>query len=317
MSLRRGARDSGGVLSRSTLVWVAILVVVLVVIDVVLVAFALSRTAPMDHGDPGPVPTFTSSPMPSESSSPTPGPTATSGAAGPVDTGRHLLSAVDASEAWRATSRSCSAGGANLEHTTDGGSSWKAVPLSTDVGAVLALRAGAGRLSVLVGVGNDCNPAVRTSIDGGVTWKAGAPGAAGAGIDSAGLLLSSGTVASPCSSPIDAFQGKYTTAVACDDEVQWRSGTHAWVRVPVSGVRSIADNGDAYTIALVGSAGCKGVAIASLPAVGVTAATRTAPVGCANEAANDDAVAVARSGQAVWLWAGSKVLISTDGGTSW
>jgi hypothetical protein len=296
---------------------VAILVVVLIVVDVVLVALALSRTAPADNGPAGPVPTFTSTPMPPENSSPTPSASATGDAAGTGDSGRRLLSAVDDAEAWRAASGACSADGASLEHSTDGGTSWSPVELGDDVGNVLALRAGAGTLSVLVGVGDDCDPTVRTSIDDGATWKAGVPGAAGAGLVNDGLLLSSGTVPTPCSDPIDAFQGKYTTAVVCHDEVEWRSGTRAWVPVPVNGVRSIADDGDAYMIARVGVAGCGGVEVASMPAVAVTAATKTTPIGCADEASQDGAVAVSRSGQAVWLWSGNTVRTSSDGGVSW
>jgi hypothetical protein len=317
VSPRRGARDSGGVLSRSTLVWLAILVIVLVVVDVVLVALALSRTAPADNGRPGPVPTFTSTPMPQPSDSPTPGASPTGEAAGTADSGRRLLSAVDASEGWRAVSGACSANGTSLEHSTNGGASWAPVALGDDVRNVLALRAGTGTLSVLVGVGDDCEPTVRTSTDDGATWKAGAPGAAGAGIVDANLLLSSGSVPTPCTDPIDAFQGKYTTAVVCEDEVQWRSGTRAWVPVPLSGVRSIADNGDVYTIAQVDVVGCPGVQIASLPAVGVSTATKATAVGCAAQESKSGPIAVARAAQAVWLWSGGDVAVSTDGGSTW
>ena len=317
MSPRRGPRNSGGVLSRGTLVWVAILVVVLIVVDVVLVALALSRTAPADNGHPGPVPTFTSTPLPPESGSPTTSASATGDASGPGGSGRHLLSAVGASEAWRAVSGACSGSNAYLEHSTDGGASWTPVTLGDDVNNVLALQAGTGTVSVLVGVGDDCDPTVRTSSDDGATWKAGAPGAAGAGIVKAGLLLSSGVVPAPCSDPIDAFQGKYTTAVVCHDQVQWRSGTRAWVPVPVKGVRSVADDGDLYMIARVGAADCGGVEIDSMPAVGVTAGTKTSPIGCAGQATQDGAVVISRSGQAVWLWSGSSVLTSPDGGVSW
>jgi hypothetical protein len=255
--------------------------------------------------------------MPPESSSPTPSASATGDAAGAGASGRRLLSAVDASEAWRAVSGTCSTDGASLEHSTNGGTSWTPVTLGDDVGNVLAIHADAGTVSVLVGVGVDCDPTVRTSTDDGATWKAGVPGAAGAGIDKAGLLLSGGTVSIPCSDPIDAFQGKYTTAVVCRDEVQWRSGTRAWVPVPVGGARSIADNGDAYLVARVGATACSGVDIDSMPAVGVTATTKTTPVGCADNAPQNGPVVVARSGQAVWLWAGNDVLTSADGGASW
>jgi hypothetical protein len=130
-------------------------------------------------------------------------------------------------------------------------------------------------------------------------------------------VLSTGTVAAPCATPTDAFEGKFTTVVVCDDVVQWRSGTRAWVPVPVPGVRSIADNGDAYLVAQVGVTGCKGVQIASLPAVRVSTTTKTTLVGCATDAGQEGSIVVARNGQSVWLWSGDDVLTSASGGASW
>lgn len=313
---RTGARDSGGVLSRGALVGVAIVVVVLVVVDVVLVALALSRTAPSDNGHAGPVPTFTSAPGPSPTGTSTPSATAVEGAAGSQAAGRRLLTVVSAVEAWRAVSSTCKSSAATLEHTTDGGTTWRPVELGDDVGSVLALRATTSSISVLVGVGDACDPVVRTSSDGGLDWAAGTPGAAGAGLVTAGLVLSTGTETSPCSDPVDAFQGKYTTAVACNDEVQWRNGSRAWVEVPIRGVRAIADNGSAYTIARVGMTGCAGVGIASLPAVDVSSATEATPIGCASGPA-DGPIALDRAGQVVWLWAGGGTAVSSDGGATW
>jgi hypothetical protein len=213
-------------------------------------------------------------------------------------------------------SQKCADSTQALEHTVNGGVTWNSVALSDDVGAVLAVRARTNALSVLVGVGADCTPAVRTSTDNGVTWKAGVPGAAGAGIAGAGLVLSTGLTPSPCADPVDAFQGTYTAAVACGDVLQWRSGTRGWVRVPVSGVLSIADNGDAYTLARSGAADCAGVEVASLPAVGVTSATKATPIGCSGIRAAGSA-ALDRAGQNVWLWAGDVVAVSKDGGATW
>lgn len=319
VSPRRGSRNAGGVVTRRTLVWVAILVIVLVVVDILLVALALGRTAPAENGKPGPVPTFTSTPMAPENASPTPTPsaTATGDATGQASAGRRLLSAVSASEAWRASGGECSGSKATLEHTIDAGATWTPITLGEDVGTVLALRAESNSVSVLVGIGDGCEPTVRTSADDGATWSAGTPGGAGAGFTNDNLVLSTGTVTSPCANPTDAFEGKFTTVVVCKDVVQWRSGTRAWVPVPVPGVRSIADDGNAYLIAEVGASGCKGVQIASLPAVNVTTATKTTPVGCAAGAGRDGSIVIARNSQSVWLWSGNDVLTSASGGTSW
>ncbi|ROS65289.1 hypothetical protein EDF42_1711 [Curtobacterium sp. PhB172] len=317
MSPRRGFRTLGSVFSRRTLVWVAVIVVVLVVVDVVLVALALARTAPSSNGSPGPVPTFSSSPRSPGTRTAEPSGTATADPAGMVAPGRRLLSAVDGQEAWRASSGVCDGTDGVLEHTVDGGTTWTPVGLGAGAGAVLALRAGTDSISVVIGTGDDCEPTVRTSVDDGQSWNDGAAGAAGAGVGPDGLILSTGAVDSPCTDPIEAYEGEFTTAVVCADAVQWRSGDGEWVGVPLAGVRSLADDGDSYLVASVDADACAGVEIRSLPAVGVMTATKSTVVGCASEADPDGALAVARAGNAVWLWSGSDALVSTDDGVTW
>jgi len=309
MDTRRGTRNLGSSLTRTTLVWVAIVIVVLVVIDIALVTLALGRTAP-NSGDPaGPIPTFSSSPRSSESASSTP----TADAAG----ARRSLSAVDGQEAWRASGGTCGGPAPTLEHTTDAGATWKPVALGADVSSVMAIRASSADLTILAGVGDDCAPTVRSSTDDGVTWSAGGAGAAGAGVSPAGVVLSTGVVAPPCSEPVEAFQGKQTSVVICDGQFEWRSGTGAWVDVPLAGVRSLADAGNDYSLARVGADTCAGVQIASMPAVGVTPATTPTAVGCDADAATDGPISLARAGDDVWLWAGDTVSVSTDGGATW
>jgi hypothetical protein len=314
---RRGSRSLGSVFSRRTLVWVAVIVVVLVIVDVLLVALALARTAPASNGTPGPVPTFSSTPRPSASSTAKPSASATSDPARMATPGRRLLSAVDSLEAWRASSGVCGGTDGVLQHTTDGGTTWAPVDVGVGSGAVLALRAGTRSVSVVIGTGDDCETAVRTSDDDGATWKSGVAGDAGAGIAPAGLVLSTGIVESPCADPAQAYQGKFTTAIVCNDAVQWRSGGGEWVGVPVSGLRSLADDGDSYLLARVGASECSGVEIGSMAAVAVTPATKSTVVGCATDADIEGALAVARAAPAVWLWAGDDVLVSKDDGATW
>lgn len=317
MSARRGTRNLGRVFSRRTLVWVGIVVVALVVIDVVLVGLAVSRTAPTTHGTAGPIPTFSSAAVPTATGTSAPQSSATAGTATMVAPGRHLLSAVDGQEAWRASSGTCGGDEAVLQHTVDGGRSWTAVGLGSGVGTVLALRADGSAVSVVAGTGNDCAPTVRTSTDDGATWEDGSDGAAGAAIGTDGLLLTTGTVDAPCPDPIEVFQGTYTTAVTCDGEIEWRSGAGPWVSASIDGVRSLADAGNDYTIARTGVAPCDGVQIASMPAAKVTATTEATAVGCATVADPGGAVTIARAGQHVWLWAGGDVQVSDDGGVTW
>ncbi len=309
MSSRRGARSLGRRLPRTTLIGVAAVVVALVVIDVVLVALALARTAPETPGQPRPIPTFGSTVTPSASATADP-------AADDAGSASHLLSAIDGQEAWRASSTTCSDPKAVLEHTTDGGKEWQAVDLDADVRTIAALRATSSGVSVLVGTGDACATTVRTTTDDGATWADGAPGAAGAGITEDGLVLGSDLVDAPCADPADAFRGDSTTLVACDDQLDWRSGTGAWVDVPVDGVRAIAVDGSEYTLARAGTASCDGLQIETMPAAGVTGETTTTPIGC-NHVPTERPIALDRAGEDLWMWSGDSVTVSTDGGATW
>lgn len=318
MRVRRRIRGLGRSLRRSTFVLIASVVVALVLVDVVFVAIALGRTAPEQRGPAGPIPTFTSTP--STTGSPTPGATATpsaSGAAAAAASGHHLLSALDGREAWRASSGSCSDAQPVLEHTVDGGATWVAVALGDDVRAVRALRVTTAGLSILGVIGDDCTPTVRTSVDDGVTWTQGESGAAGAGIVDTAIQLSTGRIESPCDDPVDAYQGQYTSLVACERQVEWRSGTGPWVGLALPGVQGIADAGDTYTLARLGSSTCDGVQIVSLPAARLDPGSQVSPIGCWKDGGSDDPVAIDLAGKALWAWAGDSVAVSADGGASW
>jgi len=315
MDTRRGTRSLGRALPRTTLIIVAVVVVALIVIDVVLVALALGRTAPEQNGPAGPIPTFTQ--MPDASESPRASATADADAAGTKEQGRRLLAAVDGQEAWRASGGSCGGPRPVLEHSVDGGATWVKVGLGTDFGSLMAIRASSAELSILAGVGDDCTATARTSTDAGVTWAAGAPGAAGAGISTDGVVLASGTVQAPCADPIDAFQGDKTSVVICDGQLEWRTGEAAWVDVPLGGVRSVGVDGGEYTLARVGAASCDGVQIETMSASDVTPSSSTTPIGCADGADTDNTVTIDRAGQDVWLWDGTTVRVSSDGGATW
>lgn len=320
MDARRGTRGLGRSLPRTTLIGVAVAVVVLVVVDVVLVSLALGRTAPEQNGAAGPIPTFSSSPRPG--GTPTPGASGTPSASASADatadaSTRHLLSAVDGTEAWRASSPSCSVGEPVLEHSVDGGATWVAVALGQDVRAVTALRATTDGLSILAGVGTACTPTVRTSVDDGVTWTAGKRGAAGAGITDRAVELSTGRIESPCADPVDAYEGQYTTVVACNSQLEWRRNTGAWVSVALPGIQAITDAGDTYTLARLGSSTCDGVQVVSLPGARVTSGSQVTPIGCWSGVGSERPVAIDLAGTSLWAWAGDTVAVSPDGGASW
>lgn len=308
MTRRRGPRSLGSALTSTTLVWVVVVIVVLIVIDVALVTFAIGKTAPAPSAQ-RPVPTFSDSPR----ASATPTPSATAAA---VST-RRFLSAVNGREAFRAIGGTCGGEAPSLEHTTDAGVTWTSVPLESEVSTILSIRATSTGLSILGGAGGGCVPTVRSTTDGGATWTGSDVGAAGAGVSPAGIVLAAGVVDPPCSDPVEAFEGQQTTVVICDGQFEWRSGTGQWVDVPLGGVRSMADAGNHYTLARIGTSTCAGVEIESMSAVGVTHSTRTTPVGCAADVPAGGTVSLARAGDDVWLWADTSVSVSSDGGATW
>lgn len=311
----RGARGLGNNVKRNTLVGVAVVVVLLVAVDIVLVAMALAHTTPGAVGTPRPAPTFGAAPDRSPSAAATPSSTATAQSEADGES-RRLLSAVNGQEAWRASSAACSAAQVVLEHTVDGGATWVPVTLGDDVRALWGMRATTDGLSLLEAVGDDCEPTERTTTDDGATWKAAAAGASGAGITPDGVRLGSTTVANPCPQPLDAFLGSSTAVVVCDGQVEWRTGSEPWVDVPLGGVRGVAVDGSSYTLARVGSPECEGVQFETMTALDVTPATPTTPIGC-SDVQTEGQIAIDRAGQAVWMWAGDEVVVSTDGGKTW
>jgi hypothetical protein len=316
MDGRRGAENHGRSLPRTALIWVAVVVTVLVVADVVLVALALGRTAPEQHGPAGPIPTYTSTP--NSTQTPSPGASSSAGAAGAGDAmTRHMLSAVNGTEAWRASGGSCSSARPVLQRSVDGGATWAAIDLGEDVHAVTALRATSGTVSILADVGDDCTPTARTSDDHGDTWAAAKRSDLGATISDTVIGLSTGDIESPCDGPVDAYEGRFTTLVACGLQVEWRRGTSPWVSVALPGVKAIADAGDTYTLARVGTATCNGVQIVSLPATQVVSGSQVSPTGCWEDGASDGLVAIDLVGTTLWAWAGDRVAVSSDGGATW
>ncbi|WP_157071408.1 hypothetical protein [Curtobacterium ammoniigenes] len=323
-------------MTRRALVIVAVVIVILIIIDLVLVVLALQKTAPQPATTPGPIPTFTSpaSPVPSPSGTVTPGAGAGAGAAAasPSSTastatavtgvaGDRMLSAVSATEAWRATAGACDGAAPLLEHSTDGGVTWNAVQLPASVQAIAGLRASTAHVAILGATGTACTAQDFVSTNAGGTWSPSSdPSVAGAGLLSGSVHLTSGsTVAAPCSGAFAVFEGNTTTTVLCPDVLVWRSGTGAWVHVPVTGLAALTVNGSSYTIARQGVAGCSGIAVDSMVAYGVTPASTLKQLGCASKLTSNGGgpVAIAQTGSDVWLWGGSSVARSLTGGASW
>jgi hypothetical protein len=309
---RQGSGSAGGIRLS-----VAAVLLALVAVDLVLVGFAVTRTHAAAAEPAGPIPTFGVPPT----GTPTPAPTPT---ASPVAAAPRVLAAVSATEAWRATPGSCQGGGAEVDHSTDGGATWQAVspPVAQGAGQVLALTGASGaNVSAVVASGAACTPDVFITQSSGQFWKEQAPSLAGSTFLEPGAAgsvhTSSGDAASPCAGPVQALDtGDGTVAVLCAAGVSERAdGQSAWVSSPVQGGLAIAATDHGYVLAASGASGCAGLAIESLPSpLGSAAPT---PVGCIQQLADPSAVTLSAAGSSVWLWSGGTTMVSTDGGATW
>jgi hypothetical protein len=79
-----------------------------------------------------------------------------------------MLRAVDNQRAWRLGAGSCSAGGATVARTADGGRTW--VQDKTHLRRIVRVRPLLGQTAFVIGTGASCRAELRTTSDGGATW---------------------------------------------------------------------------------------------------------------------------------------------------
>jgi photosystem II stability/assembly factor-like uncharacterized protein len=149
-------------------------------VDVGLVALALRPGSPAGPQTPSTltpatqttVPTGTASGSGSVSATSAPAtstPTQSSAASARAVPVQLLVSGLDRQTAWRAKAGTCSAGGASLELTTDGGRAWTA--RQPPAGAIARVQALAGDNTFVIGAGTNCALRQYATTDQGETWK--------------------------------------------------------------------------------------------------------------------------------------------------
>jgi hypothetical protein len=145
----------------------------LLALDVVLVAMAL-RSNQTSGIDTSPSSTATasihSSGVPESPSPTTSTPSVTSSATATAATAplQTMLVAIDDQRAWRVHAGSCSAGGATLATTNDGGRTWAdaKAPLRT----IVRVRPADSQAAFVVGADVRCLAELRSTTDGGGAW---------------------------------------------------------------------------------------------------------------------------------------------------
>jgi hypothetical protein len=301
-------------------------VLVLLIAVNVLLLFLLFRpdrvlTARPSQQDPGESdsPTATSLPVPDASANPTP-------STRPIESVpvKRLLLAMSSKTAWRATVGDCSTPGV-IERSTNGGASWERIVAT---GSAPLVRLGAepsGDLFTIGGIGQSCSVRyVAYANDGTVTasttrlvnvWFPTPK-------DRDEINGLDGTQATPCKgghviglAPLKPSQA----LVICDNgaAMSTRNSGKTWrqaARIP--NTLAITARSGRYWAAGVHE-DCDGVTVQSLTEEnGSLTGGRTRCAPGLDVAAGQVALDVAVGGT-IWLWSGSRVLVSRDDGRTW
>src|SRR5450631_4650114 len=139
----------------------------LLALDVTLVGTALKSTHATGI-DTSPVSSAASSIDPTgvpESSSPS---SSSSAVNAPLQT---MLVALDDQRAWRVGAGSCSAGGATLATTTDGGKTW--VKGNAGLSRIVRVRPQDNQVAFVIGADTTCSAQLKGTSDGGSTFGSG------------------------------------------------------------------------------------------------------------------------------------------------
>ncbi|WP_447925829.1 hypothetical protein [Georgenia muralis] len=269
-----------------------------------------SDAEPAPAEDLGGTTTTPSSSVPTEDPVPVP-------SRDPSPRASRILAAASDVEAWRTEGGRCGTPPL-VERTLDAGRTWTFVGL--DLGPVTRIRiTGDGPVAV-IGGDADCAPRYVTSADGEV-WEDRSDLLAGSWylmpINPSRMMTPLGEADTPCAggaATLDGLDVPRALIRCTDGSVQRTDDAGAsWAPVTTDGPAvAVSTDVKGYVIA-TRSAACEGIAVASMApeAEAVGAAS-----GCAT-AVEADGVAVARAGTAVWLWVGTELLISLDGGLTW
>ncbi|TFD80575.1 hypothetical protein [Cryobacterium fucosi] len=236
-----------------------------------------------------------------------------------------ILTALNSTTAWRATTGACPATTANPEQTTDSGATWTGYDASagTDASSILSIYVKSeAEASLVTLTAANCTPQRVSTFVAGDQWQE-YPDRVGANwfidpADRARVHSPAGAFAAPCPTVIALANRTDSTAAAlCSDGRLFRTGDGAatWgPGVSLPGAANLAGSDDGYILAATNQAGCAGVQVFSTPEAPDAALS---PNGCREAAVAPGDLAVASAGGIVWLWAGDAVSRSSDGGATW
>jgi hypothetical protein len=272
--------------------------------------------ADRDLGDGG-SPTATSSPGPDLSADPRP-------STRPIEPVRvkRLLLAMSSKKAWRATVGDCNTPG-KIERSTNGGARWKGV---VRTGPTPIVRLGAepsGDLFVIGGTRRSCSVLYLAVADDGTVTTSASPSNAWFPTpeDRDEINGPGGTRKAPCSGHVIGLASLDLSraSVICGDGSAMTTGNsgETWRQVArIPDTLAITAGSSRYWVAGAHQ-GCDGVTVQSLTEKsGSLTRGRTHCAAGLDVAAGQVALDVTSDGT-IWLWSGSKVVVSRDDGQTW
>ncbi|GAA1106313.1 hypothetical protein GCM10009650_06730 [Nesterenkonia jeotgali] len=226
-----------------------------------------------------------------------------------------LISAVSETVAWRSEGGAC-AERSEIELTVDGGQTWgSAYPAVDRLGRPLWLS-GADYLAVqsAIASGPDCERQGIRTYDSGASWTQDDQVVTNSVLVDPGdpslVIWGGDAVEGPCD---DTHQVAVTGGVAaavCSDGSVWTTpmGSTGWSESSIEAAVALSGS-DGRWMAAVESADCQGLRLVEFDDASAESYA-CAPAEAAAE------VAIDLSGNALWLWSGDQVMISTDFGRS-
>lgn len=292
--------------------WVYAGLALLLVLDAVLVWIALSSTRATDATDDA-APVSSVAPV-SPSATGTPEPDLS---VAPVSL---LLTAFDASVAYRAVTGECPATPGAIEVTADGGATWTSATLDDASTPIAITAASADEATAVVASAADCAPTTFRTFVQGTDWSpvdAAVPVWRLAGAEA---ISPAGSASTPCAATPAQVSGATADAAAvlCDDATValTADGGTTWSPTPpIAGAAAVAMATDATVrVLLAAQNDCAGVQVAALGAGGAP----DAPGECVPTDAADGASTIAADADGgLWLWSGAVLARSADGGATW
>jgi hypothetical protein len=296
---------------------------VLVVVNVVLLLLLFrpdrvltARSSYQDPGD-GRSPTATSSPAPNVSTNGTPSTRPVESV--PVE---RLLLAVSSKTAWRATVGDCNTPG-KIERSTDGGASWKRVVRTGPTPIVRLGTEPSGDLFTIGGTRRSCS--VRYVVypgDGTVTTAASPANVWFPTPENRDEINGPGGAKdTPCSGHAIGLASLDLSRalVMCDDGTAMSTGSSGktWRQIArIPDTLAITASGGRYWVAGT-RAGCGGVTVQSLTEKSGSLVGGRIRCAAGLDVAAGQVVLDVTGDDTIWLWSGSRVVVSTDDGQTW